>query len=73
MCDRKGLSKVGNKAELRKRLESVEDGSEEGMRVVKWKKSGRKVPTRPSETVMVEDDSDDDSDEEESNAVRKIL
>ena len=43
MCDRKGLSKVGNKAELRKRLESVEDGSEEGMRVVKWKKRGRKT------------------------------
>jgi hypothetical protein len=43
MCDWKVLSKVGNKAELRKRLESVEDGSEEGMRVVKWKKRGRKT------------------------------
>jgi hypothetical protein len=38
MCVKKGLSKVGNKDELRKRLESVEDGSEKGIRVVKWKK-----------------------------------
>ena len=72
MCVRKGLSKVGNKDELRKRLESVEDGSEEGIRVVKWKKRGKKVPTRPSETVMVEDDSDDDSDEEETNAYKDL-
>ena len=37
LCD-----KVGNKAELRNWLESVDDGSEVGMRVVK--KRGRKVP-----------------------------
>ena len=54
MCEKKGLSKVGNKNELRKRLESLEDGSEEGLRVIKWKKRGRKVATRPSETVFEE-------------------
>ena len=63
MCELRGLSKVGNKAELCKRLESMEDSSVEGLRVVKWKKRGRKVPTRPSESVMVRDDSDDESDE----------
>ena len=53
-------------------MKSVEDVSEEGIRVEKWKKRGKKVPTRPSETVMVEDDSDDDSDEEETNAYKDL-
>jgi hypothetical protein len=53
-------------------LESVEDGSEEGIRVMKWKKRGRQVPTRPSETVTVEDDSDNESDEEETNAYKDL-
>ena len=39
---------------------------------MKWKKRGKKVSTRPSETVMVEDDSDDESDEEETNAYKDL-
>jgi hypothetical protein len=66
------IIKVGNKDELRRRLESVEDGCEEGIRVLRLKKRGRKVPTRPSETVMVEDESNDESDEEGTNSYKDL-
>ena len=71
MCEKKGLSKVGNKNELRKRLESLEDGSEEGLRVIKWKKRGRKVATRPSETVFEEHSESDDEEPNEYHNQKK--
>ena len=71
MCEKKGLCKVGNKNELRKRLESLEDGSEEGLRVIKWKKRGRKVATRPSETVFEEHSESDDEEPNEYHNQKK--
>ena len=64
-CESLGLSKCGVKAELIKRLESFHNGTENGLRVVEWRKRGRKAATRPSESVHCDqDDTDTDSDDE---------
>ena len=62
-CESLGLSKCGVKAELIKRLESFHNGTENGLRVVEWRRRGRKAATRPSETVHCDQD-DTDSDDE---------
>ena len=50
MCERKGISKTGNKEEIRKRLKSADKDSE-GLAVIKWNQRGRKVAQRPSESA----------------------
>ena len=52
---KEGLSRVGSKSELIKRLESFKNRDKEGRRILKWNDRGRKVATRPSETVGVEE------------------
>ena len=59
-CNDLGLSKCGNKDELVKRIESFSCKDDNNMKVIKWKKRGRKVATRPSETVGNESDDTDD-------------
>ena len=61
LCSKSGLSRLGTKLELLKRLESFEnDNDNDGRRVVKWMDRGRKVATRPSETVGMEESSEDE-------------
>ena len=62
-CDNLGLSKCGNKDELIKRIISFTSNIDTGIKVVQWKKRGRKAATRPSETVGVESEESDDDDE----------
>ena len=67
MCDEKGIAKVGNKATLRNRLESLDNESEDGLMIVKWNQRGRKVASKPSEDVDNDNDSDDENDEQETS------
>ena len=67
------MSKCVVKAELVKRLESFHNGTENGLRVVEWRRRGRTVATRPSETVHCEDDTDsDDEIQDEDNEYKKM-
>ena len=67
-CKEYGLSVYGTKGELVRRLNSFKDGNDdaESLPRVQWNTRGRKVPSRPSETVQVEDISTDDEGEEAS-------
>ena len=62
-CENLGLSKCGNKDELVKRIVSSSSNIDTGIKVVKWKKRGRKAATRPSETVGAENEESDEDDE----------
>ena len=68
MCERKGISKTGNKEEIRKRLKSADKDSE-GLALIKWNQRGRKVAQRQSEAV--DDESDDDDDDNEYKSMKK--
>ena len=67
-CEELGLPKNGTKPELIRRLETK---NPEGVKVVKWKKRGRKAPSRPSETVDDESDDDIESDDDSAYGLMK--
>ena len=70
LCCKAGLSRLGSKQELLRRLEVLENNPG-GRDVVRWNDRGRKVATRPSETVGL-DDSDDESSGEDDNKYTKM-
>ena len=61
LCAKVGMSRLGTKQELLKRLESFENGNgNDGRKVVNWVDRGRKAATRPSETVGLDESSEDE-------------
>ena len=61
LCAKVGMSRLGTKLELLKRLESFENGNgNDGRKVVNWVDRGRKAATRPSETVGLDESSEDE-------------
>ena len=73
LCLKEGLSRVGTKAELIKRLESFKNGDKDGRRIVNWNERGRKVATRPSETVEELSDSEEDTPEKYGHMKKEEL
>ena len=59
-CKEIGLSVYGTKAELIRRLKSSSNEAV-SIPVVQWRERGRRIPTRPSETVDEEDSAEDDT------------
>ena len=62
ICAKEGLSRLGTKSELIKRLGSFKNDDSEGRRVVNWNERGRKVK-KPVEIVVDDDPESLDSDE----------
>ena len=68
MCAKEGVSRLGTKSELIKRLKSFKNDDSEGRRVVNWNERGRKVKKA---VEIVDDDAPESLDSDEYGNLKK--